>query len=185
MPLIRRLGAYVAHPDPLVAAANRIALIVGLNMPFYPLFAILATGSGGMPSTLLGASATPFFLAVPAISRSHPLVARAMISIIGAVNTVFITWVLGEASGTQMFFLPVAMAAALLFRRHEAWLMLALLGLCLAAFLGLQGHYGMPPHLFDEMGYRGLMRMNAFGVAGLTGFMGLVFSGMVGRPGPR
>ncbi len=179
---IRRLRAYMAHPDPLVAAANLVAFMVGVNMPFYSLFAVLAAGTGGLPSTLLTSCATSFFLALPAVARSHPRAGRALLPIVGTLNTLFSTWVLGESSGTQMFFLPVSMAAALIFRRHEAWLMLPLIGLPLAAFLAFEGNYAAPPYVFDATAAHALVRMNAIGVAGLTAFIGLIFSNLRARP---
>jgi hypothetical protein len=178
MGFLHRLRAYAAHPDPLAAAVNTIALAVGFNLPLYPLFVIYAGGSGALPSTLLAGCGAPFFLALPAITRRHPRLGRALLPVIGTLNTLYCTWILGELSATQMFFVPVAMAAALSFHRREALLMLGLLGLPLAAFLVFQGRYPAPPHAFDAASLTSLMRMNAFSVACLTGFIGLVFANL-------
>jgi hypothetical protein len=178
MRFLHRLRAYAAHPDPLTAAVNTIALAVGFNLPLYPLFVIYAGGSGGMPSTLLAGCGAPFFLYLPAITRRHPRLGRAFLPVIGTLNTLYCSWILGELSATQMFFLPVAMATALSFHRREAWLMLPLLGLPLVAFLGFQGRYPAPPYDFDAASLTSLMRMNAFSVTCLTGFIGLVFANL-------
>ena len=179
--MIRALHRYLEHEDPLVGAANLIAVLVGLNLPGYAICAGLVAGPGGFPAALLTFSASPLFLALPAVSRSRPNLSRALLPIIGTINTLFSTWVLGEPSGTQMFFMPVLMAAALLFRRGEAWLMLPLVALPAVAFLAADGRYPLPPHFFDSAAAGALRSTNALGVTCLTISMGLIFSRALAR----
>lgn len=62
------LARYRAHPDPAVQTANTVALVVGSNGPFYPLYVWwLVPETGLIP--LLTMLATPFFLAVPLVKR--------------------------------------------------------------------------------------------------------------------
>ena len=179
--MIRALRRYLDHEDPLAGAANLIAVLVGLNLPGYAICAGFVAGPGGFPAGLLTLSASPLFLALPRVSRSHPNLSRALLPIIGTLNTIFSTWVLGQLSGTQMFFMPVLMAASLLFRRREAWLMLPLAALPAVAFLAVDGRYPLPPHSFDLAADGALRSMNAVAVACLTVSMGLVFSGVMTR----
>ena len=71
----RALGAYLASDDPLVAASNTIAFLLACNLPLYPLTLWLVTGEHAMV-TFLTALNAPVFLAVPFVSRRHPLAGR-------------------------------------------------------------------------------------------------------------
>jgi hypothetical protein len=74
----RRVVAYGANPDPRVASCNTIALLVASNQPFYPLYVYLAVSPHIAP-TFLTFLSTPFFLAVPALSRRSPAFGRALL----------------------------------------------------------------------------------------------------------
>ena len=67
--LTARLRTYAAHDDPATTVANAIALIVGWNGPFYPLYVVALAGAGVGPAVALTALSTPFFLAIPALAR--------------------------------------------------------------------------------------------------------------------
>src|SRR5512140_655674 len=56
-----------------------------------------------------------------------------------AINTVFCTWLLGERSGTELFLIPCAMLASLLFGAKERCRMLTLAALPLCAYIFLHG----------------------------------------------
>jgi hypothetical protein len=66
------IARYVAHDDPLAAAANLVALAIGLNQPLYPLTLYLATG-GDVTWAFIDFVSGPCFLAIPAIMRRHSL----------------------------------------------------------------------------------------------------------------
>ena len=68
MRAIDLVRSYAAHPDPLVASANFIALLVASNQPFYPLYVYWLATTNIEPVWYTFLS-TPFFLAVPALSR--------------------------------------------------------------------------------------------------------------------
>ena len=74
----RALGAYLASDDPLVAASNTIAFLLACNLPLYPLTLWLVTGEHAMV-TFLAALNAPVFLAVPFVSRRHPLAGRVLL----------------------------------------------------------------------------------------------------------
>ena len=172
------LGAYAAHEQPLVAAGNKVALVLAGNTPFYPLYVVWLAGSDGMPWLLMTQLVFPFFLAVPAIARRRPLLGRVMLSLAGTANTVFGTWLLGQQAGVELFLVPCATLASLVFGAGERALMLVVAGLPLAAYYFLHGHYGAPPHLYAADAYAALFSMNAISTGTLSIFLGIVFSGL-------
>ena len=101
--------------DPLAKVAATVALVVASNQPFYPLYLHAIVGKQAWPAwlTLL---TTPLFLAVPAVARRHPLAGRAMLPIVGIVNTVFCVKLIGLATAVELFLLPCILLAAILFR---------------------------------------------------------------------
>ncbi len=174
------VGRYIAHPESLTATANLVAVIIAWNTPFYPLYVWWAAGASGMPWALLSLCSLPFFAAVPAISRRSSLAGRIALPVIGTVNTLFCTWLLGEPAGEQLFLLPCATLGAMLFRPAERVPMLGLAVLPLIAFAALQGRYPAPPYKYEPVQYHALLSMNALSVGCLTIFLALLFA----RRGP-
>lgn len=170
------LAEYTANDDPLTAAGNLVALVLAGNGPFYPLYVVWMAGADGMPWVLLTMLSTPVFFAVPAVARRNALLGRIMLALATTGNTVFCTWVLGVQSGTELFLLPCATLASLLFYRSERVLMLVLAGLPVAAYLLLHSRYGAPPHLYQADGYAALFGMNAFSAGMISIFLGIAFS---------
>ncbi|MFZ5739810.1 MULTISPECIES: hypothetical protein [Rhodopseudomonas] len=184
-PLTRITGwfrAYADNPDPLAATGNLVALVLASNGPFYPLYVALVAGSGGMPWLLLTLLSFPCFLAVPALARIHSQLGRITLSLIATGNTVFCTWLLGAPSGVELFLLPCAMLASVLFRPNERLIMLPLAGLPVAAYLLLHDRYGPPPHIYQAAEYAGLFSMNAFSAAMISIFIGMVFARLFREP---
>jgi hypothetical protein len=176
---------YASNPDPFAEAGNIVALVLAGNGPFYPVYIVMLAGNDGMPWLLLTMCAFPFFLAVPALSRRNPLRGRIVLALTATINTVFCTWLLGLQSGTELFLLPCATLAGLLFRPNERILMLALAGLPVAAYLFLHDRYGAPPYLYPQEAYRSLFSMNAVSAGMISIFLGIVFAGrIVTTPGP-
>jgi hypothetical protein len=172
----RAVQRYLAHPDPLVAAGNLIAIVVAGNQPFYPLYLYLLVGEhvGASFFTFLS---TPFFVAVPAVARRHPLAGRALLPLTGIANTVMSAKLFGQASGVELFLAPCVMIAAMLFRRSERFVMFALVGLGLTAYLGLHDRYGAPFHRYSAEEYAAFFSLNALSVLTLSAFVGLAFAG--------
>ena len=172
---------YIAHDDPLVATSNLIALVLGYNTPLYPLYLLWVTGKGGLPWTLLTLCSCPFFLAVPAMSRVSPLASRLMLCCVGTLNTVFCRWLLGAASGVELFLIPCMALAALLFRPHERLAMgCAALPPVLAFFL--DGQYGQPLVAYTGAQAHAILRLNAGSVGTLMFFIGFVFAKLLSAP---
>lgn len=176
------LDDFISNNNPLAAAGNLVALVLAGNAPFYPAYVVVVAGSDGMPWLLMTALSFPFFFAIPAISRANPLLGRIALSLVATVNTVFCTWLLGVQSGTELFLLPCAMLASLLFGRSERRLMLILAGLPIAAYLILHDRFGAPPHTYQPDAYSALFSMNAVSAGMISIFIGIVFSGLFAEP---
>lgn len=178
--LWRRLETYAAHDDPLVAAGNWIALVVVSNQPFYPLYLYAIVGDRIAPSLVTFLS-TPFFAAVPAVSRRYPVAGRAMLPLIGIANVIVSAKAFGVSSGVEMFLIPCALIAACLFRPSERKFGLPIVGVALATYFVLHGRYGAPFGNYSATEYGALFSLNAVSAATLTVFVGLLLAGIVAR----
>jgi hypothetical protein len=176
----RRVAAYAAHDDPMVATCNLIALVVASNQLSYPLY-VYWTVSEQIWPTFFTFLSTPFFLAVPALARRLPTAGRALLPLTGIANTVLSAKVFGQASGVEIFLIPCALIAATFFRPSERLITFILVGLAIMAYLGLDGAYGAPVHLYSISEYRAFLRLNVMSAGILTVFVGLVASEMLSR----
>jgi hypothetical protein len=183
MELYHWLRRYMDHPEPHAAAANWVAMVVGWNTPFYPLYLLAMPGSGIFPAGWLTLIATPFFLAVPAVMRRSTLAGRLMVPGFGAANCVFGSWVLGAQSGTLLFLVPCAILAALLYRPNERLWRLGLLGAVLAAFLVCT--YWLPSltKLAPDT-LAAITRLNSFSMICLISFIALIYAPLMGNVTP-
>lgn len=178
--LVDAIKAYAAHPDPRVAAANFLALLVASNQPFYPLYIWWLVSDQIWPSFFTFLS-TPFFLAVPALARKNSLAGRALLPATGIANGIQCAWLFGVASGVEMFLIPCAVLALLLFRPRER---LVSYGLTFAAFLAyflLHDAYGAPAVQYSQAEYQDFLRLNVLSAAALTACAALIFSNMLAQ----
>ena len=129
------LRAWRAHDDPAAATANFIALLVGWNGPFYPLYLLALVGRHAGPAAPLTLFATPLFLALPWLSRRSSQAGRFGLVLVGTLNTLWCMKLMGPGSGVALFLLPCIALAALLFRRREQAAMLV------AAVLPAAGYF--------------------------------------------
>ena len=174
----RWVGAYSEHPDPRVASCNSIALLVASNQPFYPLYVYFSVSRHIAP-TLLTFLSTPFFLAIPAISRRLPVFGRALLPLTGLANVVVSAKAFGAASGVAIFIVPCALIAAAFFRPSERIFAFALLALALAIFLGIDCPVLEPFHPYSQTEYAAFVRLNALSASALVALLGLMLSGLV------
>jgi hypothetical protein len=175
---ISRLHAYAGHRDPAAAMANVTALVIGGNGPFYPVYALAMIGHAGM-ATFLTMFATPFFLAIPALSRRSSLAGRLALPLLGTANTLWCMKLMGPDSGVAWFFLPCIALAALLFRREErSWMLLAIAAPLVAFFLPA-AVIGTKLLVLTAADSAALARLNGGSVATLMGFLALKFAGLL------
>ncbi len=174
--LLAALRRYAAHADPATAAANTVALVVGSNGPFYPAYIWLIDAEAGHLAlwTML---ASPFFLAVPWLSRRSGLAARLALVVVGLANTLWSTALLGAESGVGLFLLPCLVLAALLWRDRLA--LLGVLGLGLAVQqLVLRWPWDSLAGL-DLARQQALVVLNATSVGTLLAFLALTLAGLL------
>jgi len=165
--------AYAAGPDPRSRIAAQVALVITVNQPFYPLYLHAIAGTAAWPAWLTLIT-TPFFAAVPAVARWHSLTGRTLMIIAGVANTVFSVKLLGVRSGVELFLLPCALLAALLFRPSERWVSLPLMGLPFLFYLVLDSHLGDAIMQVSDSNYPSLVAVNATSVGCLTVLIGLL-----------
>jgi hypothetical protein len=177
--LWRGITAYAAHDDPLTAAANWIALVVAWNQPFYPFYLWAVVGGDKVAPSFLTFLSTPFFLAVPAVARRHPLAGRLMLPLAGIANGVLSTKAFGIGSGVEIFLVPCALIGAALFRPSERPIGLAVVALCAAAYFIPERVFGQPLADYSAAENNGMVGLNALSAATLIVFVGLLLSGAV------
>ena len=173
--------------DPLVAAAGLLGLILASNQPFYPLYVWLLTGEGAVRASVVLA-ALPLFAAVPWVARRWSVVGRAMLPVVGIVNTVVTVVALGAEAGVAILLVPCAALAAMLFRERERLVMLGIVALAVAAWWLVDGWLvdGLPGGHFSADGYAALRRMNAISAIALCGLIGWITPrGALPSPPPR
>ena len=177
--LWRRVAAYAAHDDPLTAAANWIALVVAWNQPFYPLYLWAAVGVDKIAPSLLTFLSTPFFIAVPAVAKQHPLAARILLPLTGIGNGIVSTKAFGVGSGVEIFLLPCALIGTALFRPGERPIGLVIVALSAAAYFIPVRFYGQPLAGYTAADNNAMVGLNALSAATLVVFIGLLLSGAV------
>jgi hypothetical protein len=179
---MKLLDRYLDHPQAETRLTSKVALVVGGNGPFYPLYLYWLTPEAG-PVALLTMVAAPLFLAVPLIARMSGPAAQMALVLTGLANVLWCTALLGPASGVPLFALPCVAIALTAWRRQRV--MLALLGLCLAAQQAAM-RWPWPPltGLAPER-QADLLVMNATSVGALTAFLVLAAAGELRRPAPH
>lgn len=183
--LWRRVADYAAHDDPLTSAANWIALVVAWNQPFYPLYLWAAVGADKIAPSFLTFFSTPFFLAVPAVARRHPLAARILLPLTGIANGIVSTKAFGIGSGVEIFLLPCALIGAGLFRPSERAIGLVIVALSAVAYLIPARIFGEPLAAYNAADNSAMVGLNAVSSATLVVFIGLLLSGAVAASEPR
>lgn len=172
---------YAASNDPRVAVANQVALILAWNTPFYPLYLLGAGGAALWPAAWWTLCSFPCFLAVPALTRRDPFWGRVALALTGLGNTLFCTWLLGEAAGTALFLLPCITLAALLFRREERVALFSLMALPILAGVLLNGRYPVSPFALTDTARVAVLWLNAVSVAVLMAVLGFFSTGLAGE----
>lgn len=169
------MRAYAAHPDPLTALANTVALIVASNQPFYPLYLYWAVSPTVWPAYASFLS-TPAFLAVPALARRSALLGRSALLIAGLGNTLVCRIMFGRDSGVDVFLFPCLVLALLLFRRSERLFAFGFAAAALAIHLLPEAALPAPPHRYGPAEYAAFAQLNFLSAATLTALIALLFA---------
>jgi hypothetical protein len=165
-----------AHPDSLTEASNTIALVLASNTPFYPLYLTFILGRAGMPWLFFAGASFPFFCLTLWIARRNAIAGRIWLSVAATLNSVYVTWLLGEASATALFLIPCISLAVLSFRRQERLAMLVCTALPFVLFYFLQGHFPPPPARYSPSAYHSLLVLNEVSVASITAVLAYIFA---------
>jgi hypothetical protein len=170
---VAAVQAYASADDPQSDIAAKVALVIVSNQPFYPLYLHAIAGTAAWPAwlTLL---TTPLFASVPALARRKPFAGRALMVLTGTANTVFSVKLFGAQSGVELFLLPCALLAALLFRPDERIRSLPLLALPLVSYLLIDSRLGEPVMKVAASNHSSLVAINATSVGALTTLIGLL-----------
>ena len=174
MNIALRYRQYVRHDDPRVEASNAIALLVAANQPFYPLYVYWMAGAEFWP-TLLTLLSTPFFVAVPAVSRANSVAGRLLLPVAGIANTAMSAALLGASTGVLLFLAPCLMIASLQFRGNQRWAGLATAALAGAVYFRLQAGVSAMV-VFSEVETARLVNLHVLSVGVLMIFSGFSFS---------
>jgi hypothetical protein len=178
------LRRYIASDDPFVAAANFVAVVLGWNQPFYPLYLWVILGEAAWGAAVVALSAIPF-LAIPAITRRWSLAGRLLLPMVGMANTVACTILLGERSAVGLFLLPCAMLAAILFPWRERFAMVGVTALPLGVWLVIRGRWNEGIVAATDAQFAALFTMNAVSVGCLMVFLGWILAGINAATMPR
>ena len=161
----QRAATYAAHPDPMVAACNRIALLVASSQPTYPLYLWWLVGGPWWLACWTFLS-TPVFCLVPWAARRNALAGPALLVLAGFGNGLIAAKALGAGSGVELFLVPEALIA-LLALRQSPWLVRALLAGAVATFW-LGRNLGPALGHFTPAQTEQMARINAGSAAVLT-----------------
>jgi hypothetical protein len=175
------LRAYYAHHDPAAETANFVALVVGWNGPFYPLYVIAIGGGHSAALAPLTMLSTPLFLALPWLSRRSSRAARFGLVLVGTVNTLWCMKLLGDESGVGLFLLPCAALATLLYRQREQMAMLTAAALPLVAYFIPQSAFGGAIMRFNAAQFARLYVLNTASVLILMVMLAVQFSHLLRR----
>ncbi|HQT47907.1 MAG TPA: hypothetical protein PLY97_11875, partial [Acidocella sp.] len=105
----------------------------------------------------------------------HGILGRAWLCTVATINSTYVTWLLGEASGTALFLLPCTGLALLSFRRGEFVPMAILSALPGALFVLLHRHFPAPPALYSPAQYHSLQLLNEISVFSISFVLVYVF----------
>ncbi|HHZ07788.1 MAG TPA: hypothetical protein GX405_03305 [Rhizobiales bacterium] len=176
--ILKAVRSYARNDDPLAEAANAIALLVASSQPFYPLYVYWSVGPTIWPTAFTFLS-TPFFLLVPALNGVSTVAGRILLPLAGIGNTVLSAAVFGVQSGVEVFLIPCALIACLLFRPNERMATYAVVLLAILSFTVFGRFYGEPAHAYTGEEYADFVALNAFSAGMLSCFIGLLGANLI------
>ena len=162
--------------DERTAACVSIAWVILLNKPVYPLYVWWLVGPAAIAGSLPTAISGLAYAAMILFARRAPYPVRLALPLTGLADTLLATKLFGPAAGTELFLVPCALLAAVLFSPAEYVTRRALFALLFALTVGLHGRYGAPLAGWPEGDGAKLFDLNALAVASLTAFTGFRFS---------
>lgn len=161
--------------DALTGATITVAWLIAANKPFYPLYVWYLAGDA-FHVALGSAISLPFFAAIPFLARRSALAARIALPVVGTCDTFLETMLLGQGSGTELFFAACMMLAALSFHPHEKWTQRGVVAFVAAGFVLSRVLGADAPPSFSDTYVSVLLNLNIFAVAGLMVFLAIRYA---------
>lgn len=162
-----RLGACLASDDPRQAMANKIAMVIVANQPFYPLYLLVISRDAALAS-LVTLMSTPFFAAVPVAGRRGGRGGRVLLVAAGLGNTAVSAITLGTATMVELFLIPCLMLAGLLATSAERGRALGLALLVGGGGMALARLPGLPLAMLDDATQSAMAGLHAISVGCLS-----------------
>jgi hypothetical protein len=162
--------------DALTRATVAVAWLIVANKPFYPLYVWYLAGDA-VQVALGAAISLPFFAAIPFLARRSAHAARIALPVIGTCDTFLETRLLGQVSGTELFFAACIMLAALSFHPNERWSQRAVVAFVAMGFILSRALSPGSPPAFTDAYLTVLLHLNIFAVAGLMVFVAMRYGG--------
>lgn len=161
--------------DARAAATASIAWLVVINKPIYPLYVWWFVGTGTAVAWVTAVSA-PLFLAIALGAARRPFAARVALPLVGAVDTVVATALLGQASGTELFFVPCLLLSLAAFSPEEHRPVRLLVAGLFVVFVACHEALGAGIVPWTAEQASRLRDINIFAVASLSAFIGWRFA---------
>jgi hypothetical protein len=162
--------------QPRTQAAVAVAWVIAANKPVYPLYVWWLAGADAALGTLATMLGAPLYLAVPFLARRSAFGARALLVVVGLVDTLFITKLLGAASATELFLFACALLALVCFEAREHAFSRAATAIVFVSFVVLHGRYGAALNGWSDATAAKLVDLHAYSVASLAAFIGWRFA---------
>lgn len=163
--------------DELTRATIAVAWLIVANKPFYPLYVWYLAGDA-FHVALGAAISLPFFAAIPFLARRSAWMARIALPVVGACDTFLETRLLGQASGTELFFAACILLAAVSFYAHEKWSQRGVVAFVAIGFVLSRILDGGPQPAFSDTYLSVLLDLNIIAVASLMVFLALRYGGI-------
>lgn len=163
--------------DALTRATVTVAWLIAVNKPFYPLYVWYLAGDA-FHVALGSLISLPFFVAIPFLARFSARAARIALPVVGTCDTFFETRLLGQGSGTELFFAACIMLAALSFQARERWFQRGVVAFVAAGFILSRALGAEAPPAFSDAYLSVLLQLNIFAVASLMVFLAIRYGGL-------
>ncbi|WP_176085871.1 hypothetical protein [Martelella sp. HB161492] len=159
-------------------------MLLLINKPVYPLYLWFLAPSALLPSLLTMLSMPAYWL-IARLAKRAPDLARKGLVLAGLLDTVAISFVLGQASGAEFFLFACMLLASLCFYRDETLASRLSVVAIFCVFAVLHGRYGSGLGQIMPDDAANLFKLNLLGAAALIAFMALRFPRSARRPRVR
>ena len=162
--------------DGRTAACVSTAWIILVNKPCYPLYVWALIGADAATRSLATLAFAPLYAAIPYLARRSGLAARIALVLVGLVDTIYATKMMGPAAGTELFFFACGLLTIVGFAARDAAIARVLVIVVYLAYVAMHGRYGAPLQNWTPDDAARLFLLNGYAAASLAAFIGLRFA---------